>query len=89
MMRRTGLTQFFVTAVALLALSVVSSPAAWAQAVYGSIGGSVVDQSGAPVPAAAVTIRSLERQTEDTVTTNASGNYRKDRLVPGTYSMRA
>jgi hypothetical protein len=75
---------------ALLALGMAftTSPA-WAQAVYGSIAGTVEDSTGAAVPGATVTIKSLERQTEDTVTTNASGLYAKDRLLPGNYSVRA
>jgi len=41
------------------------------------------------VPGASVTLKNLERQSEDTVTTNESGRYGKDRLLPGTYSVRA
>jgi hypothetical protein len=66
-----------------------NAPSAWAQAVYGSIAGTVEDSTGAAVPGASVTIKSLERQTEDTVTTNESGRYGKDRLLPGTYTVRA
>jgi len=36
-----------------------------------------------------VTITSIERKTTDTVVTNGSGNYAKDRLLPGTYSVKA
>jgi hypothetical protein len=75
---------------ALLALGIAfAAPSAWAQAVYGSIAGVVEDSTGAAVPGATVTIKSLERQTEDTVTTNSSGLYAKDRLLPGNYSVRA
>jgi outer membrane receptor protein involved in Fe transport len=73
----------------VFALAMVAPPAARAQAVYGSIAGTVEDASGAPVPGASVSITSLERKTEDTVTTNASGNFAKDRLLPGTYSVKA
>jgi hypothetical protein len=66
-----------------------SAPSAWAQAVYGSIAGIVEDTTGAAVPGATVSIKSLERQIEDTVTANESGRYSKDRLLPGTYSVRA
>jgi outer membrane receptor protein involved in Fe transport len=59
-----------------------------AQAVYGSISGTVLDPSGAVVPGATVTITSLERNTSDVVQTNDSGLYVKDRLVPGVYSVR-
>ncbi|HJS59809.1 MAG TPA: TonB-dependent receptor [Vicinamibacteria bacterium] len=78
------------TCLAALALAIgVLAPPAWAQAVYGSIAGTVDDASGAAVPGATVTIKSVERQTEDTVITNESGRYTKDRLLPGTYAVRA
>ncbi|MEO5897328.1 MAG: carboxypeptidase-like regulatory domain-containing protein, partial [Vicinamibacterales bacterium] len=60
-----------------------------AQAVYGSIGGLVKDSSGAAVPGATVTVTSLERKTVDTVVSNESGFYVKDRLLPGTYEVKA
>lgn len=59
-----------------------------AQAVYGSVSGTVTDGSGAVVSDATVTITSVERQTVDTVTTNADGYYQKDRLLPGVYSVK-
>ncbi|HEY8550608.1 MAG TPA: TonB-dependent receptor [Vicinamibacterales bacterium] len=59
-----------------------------AQAVYGSIGGNVTDASGAVLPGATITITSLERQTVDTVTSNESGFFVKDRLLPGEYEVR-
>src|SRR6266550_2089268 len=58
-----------------------------AQAVYGSISGTVTDAQGALVPDATVTITSIERNTSDTVTTNDSGLYVRDRLLPGTYKV--
>ena len=68
-----------VTALVLFAPSRAS-----AQAVYGSVSGIVADASGAVVPGATVTITSVDRKTIDTVVTNESGLYLKDRLVPGT-----
>jgi Carboxypeptidase regulatory-like domain len=78
----------------LLALLVVLVTAAWpmpaaAQAVYGSIAGTVNDSTGAAMPGATVTITSVERKTTDSVTTNASGNYSKERLLPGFYEVKA
>jgi hypothetical protein len=58
-----------------------------AQAVYGSISGTVTDAQGAVVPDATVTVTSIERNTSDTATTNDSGLYVKDRLLPGTYKV--
>jgi hypothetical protein len=59
-----------------------------AQAVYGSISGTVTDSSGAIVPGATVTITSIGRQTTDVVTTNESGLYVKERLLPGNYEVK-
>ncbi len=78
----------------LLALLLVVAAAAWpppaaAQAVYGSIAGTVNDSTGAAMPGASVTITSVERKTSDSVTTNASGNYSKERLLPGFYAVKA
>src|SRR5215831_5171989 len=59
-----------------------------AQAVYGSISGTVTDPSGAVVSGATVTITSLDRGTSDAVTTNDSGLYVKERLLPGIYEVK-
>jgi len=72
------------TAFALLWLA----PSAAAQAVYGSIMGTIRDSSGAVVPGAAVTITSLTRKTSDSVITNESGLYTKERLLPDTYEVK-
>ena len=74
----------------MTALAVVSAPAgAAAQAVYGSLSGSVADNSGGALPGVTVAITSLERNIVDTVVTNESGIYAKDRLLPGTYEVKA
>src|SRR5690242_6857025 len=59
-----------------------------AQAVYGSISGTVTDPSGAVVPGATVTITDVDRKTTETVTTNESGLYVKERLLPGRYEVK-
>src|SRR5437868_4942467 len=59
-----------------------------AQAVYGSISGTVTDAAGAVVSGATVTITSIERKTSDVVTTNESGLYVKERLLPGNYEVK-
>ncbi len=63
-------------------------PSALAQAVYGSISGTVTDPSGGVLPGVTVTVTSLERKTVDTVVTNDSGQYVKDRLLPGAYEVK-
>ena len=75
--------------VALLVAVVWPATPAAAQAVYGSIAGTVADSSGARAPGASLTITSLDRGTVDTVTSNASGYYLKDRLLPGRYELKA
>ena len=60
-----------------------------AQAVYGSISGTVTDSSGGILPGVSVTVTSIERKTSDTVVTNESGFFLKERLVPGTYEVKA
>ena len=72
----------------LVALAGPATPSA-AQAVYGSIAGTVADSSGARAPGASVTVTSLDRGTVDTVTSNASGYYLKERLLPGRYELKA
>jgi len=74
---------------ALLCAVAATAPSAWSQAVYGSIAGVVDDSTGASIPGATVVVKSLDRQTEDTVITNEVGRYAKDRLLPGVYSVRA
>ena len=76
-------------AAALLAVACLAPVPAAAQAVSGSIAGVVRDSSGAAVPGATVTITSLERKTVDSVVSNETGYYLKDRLIPGTYEVRA
>ena len=74
----------FAAALLILAPEVVR-----AQAVYGSIGGTVTDASGGIVPGATITITSVERKAIDVVTSNESGYYLKERLLPGTYTVQA
>src|SRR5436190_20461971 len=71
--------------IAMMALAVVAltTTRAGAQAVYGSIGGTITDNSGGVLPGVTVTITSLERKTVDSVVTNESGFFVKDRLLPG------
>jgi Carboxypeptidase regulatory-like domain/TonB dependent receptor-like, beta-barrel len=93
MFRVSGL-QFIPTprtgvATLVVALSLFIPRAAVAQAVYGSVSGTVTDDSGGVLPGVTVTITSLERKTTDSVVTNESGFYLKERLVPGPYEVKA
>lgn len=73
----------------IVALTVLGTSRASAQAVYGSISGTVTDESGAVLPGVTVTLTSLERKTVDTAVTNESGFYSKERLLPGAYEVKA
>jgi len=63
-------------------------PVATAQAVYGSILGTVTDPSGAAVAGAKVTVTSQTKNISTTDTTNESGNYSVTHLIPDVYSVR-
>jgi outer membrane receptor protein involved in Fe transport len=73
----------------LLFALAVFPPSLSAQAVYGSIGGTVTDPSGAVLPGVTVNITSITRQTTDSVVTNESGLFLKERLLPGPYKVQA
>ena len=60
-----------------------------AQAVFGSIVGTVTDPSGAAVPNASIVITDTSKGTSQTVQSNASGNYTASRLIPDAYSVKA
>ncbi|MGC2181761.1 MAG: TonB-dependent receptor [Terriglobales bacterium] len=77
-------------ALALLAIScALLTPQAAAQAVFGSIFGTVTDPSGAAVPGAKVTVTSATKGTTQETTTNTDGNYSVTHLIPDVYNVRA
>ncbi len=59
-----------------------------AQAVYGSIIGTVTDQKGDAVSGATVTVTDLTKNVTTVATTNESGNYTVTHLIPGKYSVK-
>src|SRR6185436_4349044 len=83
-------------AVARMALTVITltfllaglSVSAKAQAVYGSIIGTVSDPKGAAVGGASVTVTDLTKNVATTVQTNEEGNYTVTHLVPGRYLVK-
>jgi hypothetical protein len=80
----------FVCALALLVLScTLSTTPASAQAVYGSIFGTITDPSGAAVPGAKVTVTSAAKGSSTETTTNTDGNYSVTHLIPDIYNVRA
>lgn len=58
-----------------------------AQAVFGTIYGTVTDSTGAAIPNATVVVTDTAKGVKQTVQTNESGNYRIDRLIPDTYTV--
>jgi Carboxypeptidase regulatory-like domain/TonB dependent receptor-like, beta-barrel len=70
-------------------LLAASAAHAAAQAVYGSVRGTITDASGGVLPGVNVTITSKDRNTSDTVVTDSAGVYRKERLLPGVYEVKA
>jgi hypothetical protein len=73
----------------LLMLAITTlTPAAFGQAVYGSILGTVTDPQGAAVAGAKVTVTNQRKGTTDQSTTNADGNYSVTHLVPDVYSIK-
>jgi hypothetical protein len=71
----------------LLNVLILTGPVADAQVLYGSIVGSVTDQSGAVVPKAEVRATSPDTGETRTVTTDDSGRYTIGNVVPGTYQV--
>jgi Carboxypeptidase regulatory-like domain/TonB dependent receptor len=78
-----------ITTLCLLFALAWSAAPARAQAVYGSVAGVITDTSGGIVPGATVTVTSVDRKTSDTVVSNESGRYVKERLLPGFYEVKA
>jgi hypothetical protein len=71
-----------------LVLSTTGVPAAHAQAVYGSIGGTVVDSSGSTVANAKVTVTDLDRKVVYMTQTDSSGRYDERHLIAGHYQVK-
>ena len=67
----------------------MATPQAFAQAVYGSIFGTITDPSGAAVAGAKVIVTSATKGTTYEATTNTDGNYSVTHLIPDVYNIRA
>jgi len=61
---------------------------ATAQSVYGSIYGTVTDKTGAAVAGATVTVKDEAKGTVVTVTSNGSGDYSVQHLIPDVYDLK-
>lgn len=76
-----------VRAVSLLLGVLVCALVLPAQEFRATITGFVTDPSGAPVAAAKVTVKNIERNTSVETTSNAAGNYVAGFLLPGKYTV--
>ena len=74
---------------ATLFLPITGISRSLAQAVFGSIVGTVTDPTGAIVPNATVVVTDVSKGTSQTVQSNSSGNYSVSRLIPDTYTVKA
>ena len=61
---------------------------AYAQAVYGSISGTISDPQGASISGASVTATNLAQNVTTTAKTNDSGFFEVTHLIPGTYQVK-
>src|SRR5579875_1561101 len=83
-MKRTRLLAALGIALSLYLLPQTSH----AQAVYGSIYGTVTDPSGAVVPNATITVIDVAKNTSITVKSNESGGYVAEHLIPDVYNVK-
>jgi hypothetical protein len=73
----------------LLALCGIRGVRLEAQSTFGSVRGSTTDQTGAAIPGAQVTLRSLDESTETSTVSDAEGNFAFENLKPGHYTLAA
>jgi hypothetical protein len=78
----------FPTAMTLL-LYAIWPPVTCGQTFFGSISGTVLDATGAAVPAATVTLTNLGTSEKRTMQSDPSGSYTFVNLVPGRYRIEA
>ena len=72
----------------LLAVTLLFGRIGFAQAIYGSLFGTVLDNTGAVVPNAKVTVTDVTKGTETVVQSNGEGFWRVDNLIPDTYTVQ-
>jgi hypothetical protein len=81
---RTTTVRVFSIAVAILLVAL----AAWGQATYGNISGTVQDESGAALANATITITDVDRGTVYHATANSDGNFSQTHLLAGRYQVK-
>jgi hypothetical protein len=78
----------WLTAAVAAALALCCTASLRGQAVYGSINGTVTDNSGAVVPNATITVTDVSKGTSVTAKSNESGQYVVEHLIPDTYNVK-
>ncbi len=71
-----------------LMVGLLSVSAGYGQAVYGSLYGTISDNTGAIIPNAKVTVTDVSKGTETVVQSNAEGSWRADNLISDTYNIK-
>jgi hypothetical protein len=72
----------------LVAITFLCAPDSWAQFTTASLGGTVIDSSGAPIPDALVNVLNVGTGFTQDVRTSNTGAYLFPRLPVGTYLLR-
>lgn len=86
--RGVDLSKCFRLVVVILGMFLLSLPG-FAQGSFGTILGTVTDQSGGVIPGATVTILNTATGVSRILTTDSAGLYNAPTLIPGTYTVRA
>ncbi len=82
------MTKRWVLSVVACMILALASTAAYGQAVFGNIVGTVTDPQGAAVAGASVTVTSTTKNTSFPTTTNESGNFSVTHLIPDVYKVK-
>ena len=83
------LSTIFAVLVGVCAILAIPSNPAFAQSVRGSLSGSVLDQSGAAISGAAVTVRDPNTGVVRSTVSSTEGSYRFSELNLGSYDVTA
>src|SRR5580698_755285 len=76
------------TLLVLCSAMLLTLPRALAQAIFGSVNGTVTDASGAVVPNASITVTDTDKGTTRVVTSTDSGAYLVHDLIPDHYQLK-
>ncbi len=74
--------------VVIAACALWLSTASFGQAVYGTIFGSVTDNTGAAIPGATITVTDTNKGTTVTATANEAGEFTVGHLIPDIYDVK-